>query len=111
MLTPPVGRIIDTSNQLCGYSPSDTVASDCGQSATWHVVWDVTLENGLSCEAHMANIQQRFVYLYRHPVGPDCAQDGAIWLVNEGRCARPEATASEVAEARIAPAELASRPA
>lgn len=85
-LTPPIGRIVDTSRQPCGYSPGDTDATDCGTPATWHIAWDADLENGLACEPHMDMIRQRWVYVDRHPVGPVCGMPGSTWLFDEKRC-------------------------
>ncbi len=88
MITPPIGRIVDTSRQRCTYSPGDIPANDCGQPATWHICWDSNIENGLACDPHMAFVQG-FVYLDRHPVGPDCAMPGAHWHFELKRCIGP----------------------
>lgn len=90
MITPPIGRIVDTSRQRCSYSPGDTDANDCGKPATWHIAWDTQLENGLACDEHMAHVQQHFAYVDRHPVGTDCGMPGAAWFFEEKRCGYPD---------------------
>lgn len=87
-LTPPIGRIMDTSRQPCGYSPGDTDANTCMKPATWHIAWDADLENGLACDEHMTYAQQ-FAYVDRHPVGVDCAMPGSTWYFEEKRCGYP----------------------
>lgn len=101
MITPPIGRIVDTSRQPCGYSPGDTDANDCGQTATWHIAWDAQLENGLSCDEHMDLIQRQFVYADRHPVGVDCGMPGATWFFEEKRCGYPDTGPAPVLTAAI----------
>jgi len=86
----PLGRIVDTSQQNCSYSPGDRPESDCGQPATWHIAWDAQLENGLACDEHMAEAQRDYVYVDRHRVTPDCAMPGSIWFFEEKRCGYPD---------------------
>lgn len=88
MITPPIGRLVDTSRQRCTYSPGDTDANDCGQPATWHIAWDTDIENSLACDEHMAYAQQ-FAHLDRHPVGVDCAMPGTSWHFELKRCIGP----------------------
>jgi hypothetical protein len=87
-LTPPIGRILDTSRQTCTYSPGDTDASTCTKPATWHIAWDADLENGLACDEHMAYAKQ-YAYVDRHPVGVDCSMPGSTWYFDEKRCGYP----------------------
>lgn len=101
MITPPIGRIVDTSRQRCSYSPGDTDANDCGQPATWHIAWDTDLENGLACDQHMAYAQQ-FAYLDRHPVSADCAMPGTAWHFELKRCIGPGQDVAAEAHAVLA---------
>ncbi|WP_037649794.1 hypothetical protein [Streptomyces flavidovirens] len=97
----PVGRMVDASPQLCTYSPGDTDANDCGVPATWHIAWDAQMENGLACDQHMAEAQQRFAYFDRHPISPDCGMPNAHWFFELKRCGYPDDPATqEAAEAR-----------
>jgi hypothetical protein len=97
-LTPPIGRIMDTSAQPCGFSPDDTDATTCMHPATWHIAWDAAMENGLACDEHMAYAKQ-FCYVDRHPVGIDCATPGCTWLFEEKRCGYPGTQAPDTAHA------------
>lgn len=97
-ITPPIGRILDTSSQTCSYSPGDTDANTCPQPATWHIAWDIALENGLACDEHMTCAQQ-FAYVDRHPVGVDCSMPGVVWYFEEKRCGYPGSEAPDVAHA------------
>lgn len=74
--------------QTCGYKPTGA-PEDCGQPATWHVLWDGTLNHGLTCNEHMNLIQQRLVYADRHPITADCVMPGALWVFLSGRCEVP----------------------
>lgn len=87
-ITPPIGRIMDTSSQPCGFSPGDTEETTCTNRATWHICWDGSLENGLACDKHMAYAQQ-YAYLDRHPVVADCSMPGSMWDFDEKRCCFP----------------------
>lgn len=96
MITPPIGRILDTSQQRCGFSPGDTDETTCNAPATWHIVWDVDLENGLACDQHMTCAQQ-YAYLDRHEVTPDCSIPGSMWDFDGRRCLVEGATDSDAA--------------
>ncbi|HTE57021.1 MAG TPA: hypothetical protein VK698_39480 [Kofleriaceae bacterium] len=103
MITPPLGREMDTSRQPCGYSPGDTDADTCMRPATWHIAWDVAMENGLACDEHMASAK-KFAYVDRHPVGADCSMPGSAWFFEEQRCGYPdEAPVLQLAEALTVP--------
>jgi hypothetical protein len=84
-MTPPIGRVVDTSLQPCGHSPDDTEDDTCRQKATWHIAWDAQMENGLACDEHMVTAQQ-WVYVDRHPVGPVCGMPGSTWDFDSKRC-------------------------
>lgn len=85
MITPPIGRLIDASQQRCGFSPGDTDETTCNAPATWHICWGADMENGLACDDHMT-YAQRYAYLDRHKVGPDCSMPGSMWDFDEQRC-------------------------
>lgn len=99
-ITPPIGRIMDTSAQPCGFSPGDTDATTCMEPATWHICWTATGENGLACDQHMATAKQ-FAYADRHPVGIDCAKPGSTWFFEEKRCACPGTETTDVVHAAV----------
>ena len=84
-ITPPIGRILDTTQQRCGFSPGDTEEATCNAPATWHICWDATIENGLACDDHMT-FAQRYAYLDRHQVVPDCTMPGSMWDFGNQRC-------------------------
>lgn len=98
MITPPLGRFIDTSQQLCTYSPGDLPVNDCGQPATWHILWDTDWNDALACDEHMTYAQQ-FAYADRHPVGADCSMPGSLWYIDENRCGYPGAETPAVEKA------------
>lgn len=87
-ITPPIGRILDTGLQRCGFSPGDTDETTCNEPATWHICWEANMENGLACDAHMAHAQ-RYAYLDRHKVVPDCTMPGCMWDFDGKRCTVP----------------------
>ena len=91
MITPPLGPEVDTSQQRCSFSTSVDGQSTCSIPATWHILWDGRLENGLACSEHMPTAQQ-FAYLDRHPVGTDCAMPGSSWCPKEKRCVIDDST-------------------
>ncbi|MFH9579114.1 hypothetical protein ACH4MO_14085 [Streptomyces globisporus] len=85
MITPPLGRILDTSRQRCTFSPGDTDEATCKTPASWHVAWSADMENGLACDEHMA-VAQQYAYLDRHQVGGDCSMPGSSWDFDRKRC-------------------------
>lgn len=85
MITPSLGRFLNSASQRCGFSPDDTDATTCFEPATWHICWDTDIETGLACETHMP-VAQKFAYLDRHDVGPDCDMPGASWDFDNKRC-------------------------
>ncbi|NYV73127.1 hypothetical protein [Streptomyces sp. UH6] len=88
---PALGPEVDTSTQQCSFSP-DVSDNTCQVPALWHIAWDTDLENGFACREHMAVVQQRFVYIDRHPIGPDCGMPGARWDFDHKRCNRSDDT-------------------
>lgn len=50
-ITPPIGRVLDTTQQRCGFSPGDTDETTCNEPATWHICWRADMENGLASPA------------------------------------------------------------
>ena len=106
MITPPIGRLLDTSQQRCGFSPGDTEETTCNAPATWHICWDASLENGLACNDHMIYAQQ-YVYLDRHEVTPDCSMPGSLWDFDGHRCIVEGVTDAESAAlSQPAPVEV-----
>lgn len=91
--------------QSCGYKPPGA-SEDCGRSATWHVMWDGQLDNSLTCDEHMALIQQRWMYADRHPITSDCAMPGALWVFFDDRCEFPELEVPATCRVKT-PAEIA----
>lgn len=87
-ITPPIGRLLDTTLQRCGFSPGDTDETTCNEPATWHICWEANMENGLACDEHMA-YAQRYAYLDRHKVVPDCTMPGSMWDFDGKRCIVP----------------------
>jgi hypothetical protein len=91
--------------QVCAYAPDGDTAGDCGKPATWHVMWDDTLDNSMTCGEHMALILRRWVFLDRHPVHADCNMPGALWLFKGNRCEMPgsdDGTVEHAAASRTA---------
>ncbi|MFJ3950308.1 hypothetical protein ACIPXV_09585 [Streptomyces libani] len=84
----PKGEHRYDGTQSCGYKPT-AASEDCGQPATWHVMWDGQLDNSLTCDEHMTLIQQRWMYADRHPVTADCTMPGALWVFVNDRCEFP----------------------
>lgn len=96
-----LGPETDTSGQTCTHASSDNPANLCGTPATWHIVWDLNLENGLACDPHMAEARARLVFVDRHHVGPDCSMPGVHWDFDNKRCVYPDDPApAEAAEQR-----------
>lgn len=85
MITPPLGRVLTSASQRCGFSPDDTDATTCFEPATWHICWGANMDAGLACGTHMV-VAQSFAYLDRHEVGPDCDMPGASWDFDGKRC-------------------------
>lgn len=73
----------DGSTQTCNYAAA---TPDCGLPATWHVRWDQD-RHSMTCDQHMAVIQERWLYIARHAIHPDCGMPNASWL--EDRCEVP----------------------
>lgn len=86
----PLGPEVDTSGQTCTRASSDGPANLCGAPATWHIAWDLNLENGLACDTHMAEARTQLVFVDRHPVGPDCSMPGVHWDFDHKRCVYPD---------------------
>lgn len=82
----PKGSKRPIGPQTCGYMLNASQSDYCGKPATWHVAWDSGLDNSLTCDGHMAVIQQRWVYDDRHPVCADCTMPGSLWLYERQRC-------------------------
>ncbi|MET7687973.1 hypothetical protein ABZT06_08330 [Streptomyces sp. NPDC005483] len=101
----PKGEPRPGSTQTCGYKPSGA-SEDCGKPATWHVMWDVQLDNSLTCDDHMALIQQRWMYADRHPVTADCTMPGALWVFVNDKCEFPTSATSAARRAEM-PVEVA----
>ena len=55
-------------------------------------MWDAELDNSITCSEHMELIQQRWMYVDRHPVTGDCAMPGALWVFLNDRCEFPRET-------------------
>ncbi|MGW7617406.1 hypothetical protein ACWGLG_16370 [Streptomyces antimycoticus] len=85
MITPPLGRVLTSASQGCGFSPDDTDATTCFEPATWHICWGANMDASLACATHM-DVAQTFAYLDRHEVGPDCDMPGAAWDFDGKRC-------------------------
>lgn len=96
----PKGEPRYGADQTCAYKPSEAI-EDCGKPATWHVMWDAELDNSLTCDEHMALIQQRWMYADRHPVTADCTMPGALWVFLNDRCEFPELESSVAGCAEI----------
>jgi hypothetical protein len=64
-------------------------------------MWDGQLDNSLTCDEHMALIQQRWMYVDRHPVTADCTMPGALWVFVNDRCEFPELKSSVACRAEI----------
>ncbi|WP_329217250.1 hypothetical protein [Streptomyces microflavus] len=95
----PIGRLMDTSQQRCTFSPGDVPENDCGRPASWDIAWNAALDTGFACNEHMAVALARFAFLDRHPIGPDCGMPNVLWDFEGKRCFYPremnELTASE----------------
>lgn len=104
-----LGREMDTSRQACTHSPGDLAANDCGVEATWHILWDTKLENGLACDQHMAVARARFMFVDSHRVEPACAMPGTAWDFDNKRCVYPnDPTLAEARAAEPRPKETAA---
>lgn len=102
---PSIGREVNASQQQCTFSPDNTPATDCGQPATWHILWNLDIDNSLACDQHMAFADWQHAYIDRHPVGPDCCMPDTVWLDIAKRCAYPDHPAPSIArESRTATA-------
>ena len=84
-----LGRDLAHRGQACSYSPSDTAATDCPNAATWHIMWTIGGDVGLSCDPHMDAARQ-FLFVVSHRIGPDCAMPGAYWDAGNRRCFYPD---------------------
>lgn len=87
--------------QLCRYSPTGRVDDDCGEPATWHVMWDGDCDNSVACDTHMQLVLRCWVFDDRHPVGADCTMPGALWLFKGRRCEVPSESTDVSASAAI----------
>ncbi|MEU1497274.1 hypothetical protein [Streptomyces sp. NPDC005732] len=92
----PKGEQRFDGDQTCGYKPSN-VDDDCGKPGAWHVMWDAKLDNSITCIEHMELIQQRWMYIDRHPITSDCAMPGAQWIFLNDRCEYLSEAATEAA--------------
>lgn len=71
--------------------------SPCGAVATWHVIWDLEMNNGAVCEDHKAEARRLWVFIGMHPYSPACAA-GGLWFPAEDVC-RIEGTDQQAAVA------------
>jgi hypothetical protein len=92
---------VDGSPHTCMYQANPEPG--CGAPGTWHIAWDEARQS-ITCDPHMTVVQQRWLYLDRHPLSPDCGMPGAVWLPD--RCQVPGA-AQEVLEAVELPTAVA----
>ncbi|MFE0651371.1 hypothetical protein ACFVZH_22560 [Streptomyces sp. NPDC059534] len=87
----------------CAYVPSPN-APACGAPAGWHVAWHFTpgaADFSLVCEPHMADVQQDFVYVDRHPAAAACDLPGTGWLVGvPSRCVMAPTVSAETYKER-----------
>lgn len=86
----PLGRFINDADRTCNYSPGNTPATDCGEPATWHIMWNVEAEVSFACDPHMNQARHRFVFADSHQLGPDCGMPGALWDLHNQRCIYPD---------------------
>jgi hypothetical protein len=71
----------------CSRSDDGAGTNQCPNDATAHVIWDVeTMVNGLCCDFHLIEAQNRWGYDYSHPYDPVCSIAGALFLPDENRC-------------------------
>ncbi|MFM9635921.1 hypothetical protein [Streptomyces turgidiscabies] len=96
---PALGHEVDTSRQQCSYTPDASHATTCPTTAAWHICWDTRGENGMACTPHMVEAQHQFVYIDRHPIGPECGESGTHWLFDEKRCGHPNTPEQHTAQA------------
>lgn len=86
--SPTPGGVDGTTS--CGRTPIGDV-SPCGEPGYWHIQW--TTQNGqrpgsssFACTGHTL-AAERFAFMARHRVGPDCNMPGARW--SAARCYVP----------------------
>jgi hypothetical protein len=59
----------------------------CSADATWHVIHDEDMVNGLACDRHMAEFRHAgWTYYRAHPYKLDCSAPSAVFIIDENRC-------------------------
>lgn len=84
--TPPMGERRQERFDTCGFNPSMVEGEECGQAATWHIIWTLDAENGAACDHHYESARATWVYVCAHKRGPDCMMPGSVVLFDENRC-------------------------
>lgn len=84
---PPLGDEQPAGLLTCCYGTDPDL---CGAPATWHIFWTLDGENGLACERHADEADQRWTRYDRHPVCGTCNLPGSevrwSWDEPPGRC-------------------------
>lgn len=62
----------------------------CGKPATWHIIWDSYLSNGLCCDEHMEEARIHWVFWAHHPYEAACSDfPHAHFSEGHNRCVIP----------------------
>lgn len=90
----------------CSRADDGTGTNQCPNDATHHVIWDVeSMENGLCCDFHLVEAENRWGFDFSHPYNPVCSIAGAVFLPNENRCVVPDVLTAGVATAATTPGD------
>jgi hypothetical protein len=76
-ITPPLGDVKPPT--ACGYGNGI-----CIKPATWHIFWNVSLDNGAACDEHLET-SRRWAWYTVHPMNEVCRSGGGcLVFLTEG---------------------------
>lgn len=83
-VTPPMGDARPYLELACTYAGSKDINAICGRPATWHLLWDADMENGLACDEHKAVALANWPVYDLHEARDVCNVPDSRWLFTWG---------------------------
>jgi hypothetical protein len=71
-------------------SPNTCSRVGCDKPPKWHIIWTADVENGLTCDEHLAEARRLWVFYAVHSYEPGyCSHPKALYYPKENVCAIP----------------------
>lgn len=89
---PPRGEPNGENERTCVRVTNGIIGPDevlCGKRAVLHVIWEddgTSIEQGYACDAHAAEVRERWKPFATHPLGSFCGMPGALYFPAENVC-------------------------